>query len=144
MNNNFQVLKKEISAELKKIFPQQKFSLTKHNHDCLYISWTDGVNDILVDEVVKKYEGKQFCGMRDLESYSNYRGIGYVFTKRTISEEFSQNIFNKYLKGKLFSRVVIPESYKDFLELKFDQEMRNNYGFSPSNWLYRIIRKEVQ
>lgn len=79
MNTGFAAVKKEVAAELKKTFPGVKFSLTKRHYDVLVVQYDDTiVPRESIRKITEKYEGKSFDGMIDLETYTNYSGVGYI------------------------------------------------------------------
>lgn len=87
---------KVIRQELKKVFPEVKFSVTSSNFsggDSVHISWTDGPDGDIVDRIVKKYE--RYAGTDYTGDYAEFRsvdsdilgcdGAKYVQTSREVS-----------------------------------------------------------
>jgi len=94
---------KEIRKELKKNFPETKFSVrskTFAGGDSVNVDWTDGVTEDQVNEIIKKYQEGHFDGMRDLYEYSNDRKdipqVRFVFAERNLSEDFKNAIANAF------------------------------------------------
>lgn len=88
-----------VKAELKKIWPKVKFSVTG-DYNSVRVSWTNGPSHAKVDEVTSKYEMGHFDGMTDSYDYSNRRDdvpqVNYVFLNRDISEDVYESKFNEY------------------------------------------------
>jgi hypothetical protein len=85
-----------IKAELKKIFPDIKFSVTSDTFsmgNSVHISWTDGPTSKQVEEITDKYQYGHFDGMTDMYEYTNSREdipqAKYVSAHRKISEELT-------------------------------------------------------
>jgi hypothetical protein len=85
---------KLIRAELKKAFPNVKFSVRSNNYaggDSVYVNWTNGPTRDAVTEITDKYQYGHFDGMIDLYEYSNnIEGLPqakYVLEQRTISDD---------------------------------------------------------
>ena len=84
-----------IRADLKKAFKGIKFSV-RSDHNSVRISWTDGVTESMVDEIVKRYKDGNFNGMEDMYEYSKspftdvFGGISYINTHREESPELVQ------------------------------------------------------
>lgn len=88
---------KAIKAELKKLFPKTKFSVTSESYsggDSVRISWIDGVTEERVHNIVKKYQAGSFDGMTDSYTYdnrdSNLPQAKYVHTQRHYSAKISR------------------------------------------------------
>lgn len=65
---------KNIRIELKKAFPNIKFSVTTQRFaggDSIDISWTDGVAYTRVENIVSKYQYGKFNGMEDIYEYND-------------------------------------------------------------------------
>lgn len=65
-----------IRKELKKAFPEQKFSVTSDSGamtSSVRIEWTEGVQVKDVDAIVNKYKYGSFNGMIDMYENTNYR-----------------------------------------------------------------------
>jgi len=85
---------KLIRAELKKAFPNVKFSVRSNNYaggDSVYVRWTDGPVWDAVTEITRKYQYGHFDGMEDIYEYSNdiegLPQVKYVLESRTISDD---------------------------------------------------------
>lgn len=85
---------KLIRAELKKAFPNVKFSVRSNNYaggDSVYVRWTDGPVRDAVAKITGKYQYGHFDGMIDLYEYSNniegLPQVKYVLESRDISDE---------------------------------------------------------
>ena len=89
-----------IREELKKVFPNVKFSVKSSNFaggDSVNITWTDGPIVKDVEKVTNKYQYGRFDGMTDMYEYSNSREdlpqSKYVQTRREITEEVNNVVF---------------------------------------------------
>lgn len=144
-------IKSNLVAELKKHFPNQKFSIKKENYDSIAISWTNGVT---VDEVCKvsrkfvSYVTDVTGDFRDYEP-SNFNrvfgGFKYVSEYREMSEDIKElhcefeeyNKLDKYESHKilrqLFCRTSIPTGAKNF-KIK-----RNEVMCGSSNEFYDLV-----
>jgi hypothetical protein len=89
------ITKKNLVAELKKNFPLVKFSVKKSNYSTYYISWTDGPAEINVEEIASKFEGYTTDETGDFRdpNPSNFNKVfgdfKYVFYSRSASESIS-------------------------------------------------------
>jgi hypothetical protein len=93
---------KAIRAELKKSFPNVKFSVTSETFsmgDAVRISWTDGPRESAVEAITGKYQAGSFNGMEDIYEYdnviSNIPQAKYITTGRHTSEATRQTIIAK-------------------------------------------------
>lgn len=90
-----------VKAELKKAFPNVKFSVTS-DYNCVRVSWTNGVTVAMVEAITSKYKLGHFDGMTDSYEYSNRRDdvpqVDYVFLSRDISEDIYEAKFVEYKK----------------------------------------------
>lgn len=90
-----------VKAELKKAFPNVKFSVTSDS-DSVRVNWTNGVTVKMVEEITGKYKLGHFDGMTDSYEYSNRRHdvpqVSYVFLSRDISEDIYAAKFTEYKK----------------------------------------------
>jgi hypothetical protein len=85
---------KAVRAELKRLFPTTKFSVTSESFaggDAVNIAWTDGPTQSRVNAAVNQYQEGHFDGMIDLYEYSNDRPdipqAKYVHGQRRESDE---------------------------------------------------------
>jgi Large polyvalent protein associated domain 29 len=106
-----------IRKELKKEFPTIKFSVTSSNFsggDSVDISWVDGVTDIQVSELVRKYQYGHFNSMDDIYELSNSREdipqVKFVQTNRKISVQVSDSVYTS-LRAKL-SQTICDQDVK--------------------------------
>lgn len=86
---------KAIKAELKKEFPNVKFSVKSSNFsmgDSVNISWIDGPTSDKVEAITSKYQYGHFNGMDDIYENTNDRSdipqSKYVHCARTITKEY--------------------------------------------------------
>lgn len=90
---------KQVKTELKKAFPNVKFSVTS-DYNSVRVSWTNGVTVAMVDEITSKYKMGHFDGMTDSYEYTNRRHdipqVSYVFLTRDISEDIYEAKFAEY------------------------------------------------
>lgn len=141
---NWNESKKILKIELKKEFPEIKFSMRKSNYNTLRISYID--SDTTEQEVrnfVLKFEGKSFDGMIDLESYIDTGlAFGYIFIEREITQKKYEEIYIENIYDKSFDGVLLDMCYNEFLELNFysnEYENLKNWGHNPQNMIYRIM-----
>lgn len=108
-----------IKAELKKVFPLIKFSVTSESFsggDSVNISWTDGPQRDAVENITGKYQYGHFNGMEDIYENTNSRDdipqAKYVSEHRTISEELTESVKIELTKLKIYTDEEI-KSYRD-------------------------------
>ena len=89
-----------IREELKKVFPNVKFSVKSSNFaggDSVNITWTNGPTYKEVNEITNKYQSGRFDCMTDMYEYSNscedLPQSKYVQTRREISEDVNSVVF---------------------------------------------------
>lgn len=141
------ITKKNLVAELKKNFPNVKFSVKKAHYSTYYISWTDGPAEINVEEVASKFEGYSTDETGDFRdpNPSNFNKVfgdfKYVFYSRSASESVSQLKENLHgIIGTLsntFSSEANDIFYKTFRNTSFPVginvlsiQMKNNFSGS--------------
>jgi len=92
---------KNLKIELKKAFPDIKFSVKSESYagGCsIHVNWVDGPSREAVEKYANKYQEGSFDGMNDLYTYSDqvwsdvFGGAKYVFCDREITEETAMNI----------------------------------------------------
>lgn len=102
---------KNIRKELKKAFPNIKFSVTSDcfsGGDSIDIRWENGPTLDSVRKITSKYQEGSFDGMRDLYEYSNskfndvFGGAKYVMEHRKITGPIEDIVYN-LLKEKYTS-----------------------------------------
>lgn len=91
---DYKTVSSNLRALLKHEFPRVKFSVKKRGyHDSVDITWVDGPTEKQVEKVAKLFQGLTFDGMTDYEDFVDsdfidlFGGLGYIFTKRTYSDE---------------------------------------------------------
>lgn len=96
---------KAIRNELKKAYPNTKFSVTSESFsmgNAVRINWDNGPTVEMVDAITGKYEYGHFDGMTDSYEYSNRRNdipqIKYVTTNRTVTNDIQEAIFDHLKK----------------------------------------------
>lgn len=108
------ITKKNLVSELKKNFPLIKFSVKKEHYSTYGITWTDGVTEDEVQEVVRKFEGYKNDESGDFRDPcpSNFNKVfgdfKYVFCYRKKSEQVKACF--EILKDQLLN----DESYKSY------------------------------
>jgi len=108
------ITKKNLVAELKRNFPLIKFSVKKEHYSTYGITWTDGVTQNQVEEVVGKFEGYKNDETGDFRDPcpSNFNKVfgdfKYVFCYRKKSDEVKACL--KILKDQLLN----DESFKSY------------------------------
>jgi hypothetical protein len=93
-----------IREELKKYFPNVKFSVKSSNFaggDSVGVTWSDGPTTEQIESITKKYAYGRFDSMQDL-SYSVYNDklpqAKYVQTRREVSENINKVVFEALRK----------------------------------------------
>lgn len=87
------VTKKNLIADLKKHFPNQKFSVTNPHASTFYIKWTNGVSLTEVEKVTSKFESYEnditgdFRDFNPSEFNREFGGFKYIFETREYTEE---------------------------------------------------------
>jgi len=90
------ITKKNLVADLKKNFPNVKFSVKKSNYSTYNISWTDGPAESDVEEIASKFEGytTDITGDYRDPDPSNFNKVfgdfKYVFYSRSASESVTK------------------------------------------------------
>lgn len=80
-----------IRTELKRAFPNVRFSVRKEDWGSIRVTWTDGPTESAVKEITDKYKGGSFNGMEDIYVHADspwttlFGGSKYVFTARDAS-----------------------------------------------------------
>jgi len=141
---SFKAAKKNIRVELKKEFPDVKFSIKQDRYDCILIKWEDGPTSEEVEKITNKYEDHENDWSGDYRDYnpsefnSLFGGSKYIFTTRDMSAEvdskfshWAKKQFNKgntydshdsdNLSYQLFVHCSLPKS-KEF-EIVMNDEM---------------------
>jgi hypothetical protein len=83
---------KAIRIELKKKFPEIKFSVTSESFsmgNAVRINWNDGISESALKDIINKYKDGDFDGMTDSYDYRPSNGLPrakYITTSRHISE----------------------------------------------------------
>lgn len=118
-----------IREELKKEFPNYKFSVTSDNFangNAVRIAWTDGPTEEQVKKYTNKYEYGHFDGMTDMYEYSNnIEGLPqakFVTESRTISAEL---------------KAILTPDLTEFLKT----HTSNNYRDDLSSIMHRIFNR---
>lgn len=117
------ITKKNLVAELKKNFPDVRFSVRKEHYDCYNVSWIDGPTTEEVTKITGKFENSSSDWSGDFRDYtpSNFNhvfgGYKYVFENR----DFGPDIYP----------VLLPQ-----LEVFLSREKNDT-----NNILYRILRR---
>jgi hypothetical protein len=96
---------KAIKAELKKVYPNVKFSVRSDNFaggNSVDIDYTDGPKIEEIEAITDKYQYGHFNGMIDLYEYSNRRSdipqAKFVTVSRSMSETTKQTLIEKLSK----------------------------------------------
>lgn len=99
---------KKIRKELKKAFPEIKFSVRSSTFSMgssVTVSYTDGVPQKEVEEIVNRFQSTSFCGMDDSTTYHGYMyegklyiGAKFVSVSRKLTEEYREQIKNKMVE----------------------------------------------
>lgn len=133
---------KAIRAELKKLFPETKFSVTSQTYsggDSVRVSWTDGVQQEVITELTRKYQYGSFDGMTDCYNYDNKNAdlpqAKYIQTSRHMSEQYFQEYFEHIKKHY---------SHCDHLtDIDQADPILNSYwkAWTARNLIYRALHK---
>jgi hypothetical protein len=91
--NYYKQTRANLAADLKRHFPDTKFSIRKHSYSSIDVYWTNGaaLNEVL--KVIEMYEDHEPDCTGDFSDYnpSNFNrvfgGIHFVFGERKISDE---------------------------------------------------------
>jgi hypothetical protein len=84
---------KNIKIELKRAFPDVKFSVRREHYSAININWENGPTDKEVTAITDKYQEGHFDGMTDCYEYNRdtfnntFGGAQYVFENRSFSKE---------------------------------------------------------
>jgi hypothetical protein len=92
---------KIIKKELKKLYPLIKFSV-RTKIWTIYIDYEDGYKRKEIEDIADKYQGSDFDGMQDLQTYRKdcvYR-TDYIFVQRKILHNTFEQINKLY--GEIF------------------------------------------
>jgi hypothetical protein len=112
-----------IRAELKKNYPEIKFSITSKNYsmgNSVSISWIDAMPPATVEAIADKYQYGHFNGMEDIYEYSNKQDFPqakYVSCYREISQAIRDKIRQDLamilsIPNENYSR--LPQNYEYF------------------------------
>ena len=130
-----------IRAELKKAFPEIKFSVTSENFsmgNAVRIHWTNGVSVEAVEMITDKYQYGSFDGMTDM--YENNNVIKdlpqakYITTSREITDEVYMSALT------LLKDNITALNNKTSLDEYFSSDEDRHWGNDVRNCLYRLIR----
>lgn len=120
----------EIRKLLKKEFPSIKFSVTSF-HNKVQVDYTDGTNQINVENLLSKFEYGSFDGMEDIYNYDNVLDglpqCKYVFVNRTISAQKNAEILEK-----------IKSEYGNIMD-QSEREFFKTFQCWKNNFVYRYI-----
>jgi hypothetical protein len=92
----FDVVKQNIRIELKREFPNIKFSVSSDHYGCVNIKWTDGETVESIKNITSKYEDHETDFTGDFRDYnpSNFNrifgGCNFVFENRNISDKSNE------------------------------------------------------
>lgn len=96
---------KEIRVELKKAFPQIKFTVRSSNFaggNAVDIRYENGVPVKDIEKITDKYQYGHFNGMEDIYEYSNNREdiaqAKYIMVQREISQEIREAVKQEVAK----------------------------------------------
>lgn len=151
------ITKKNLLADLKKHFPNIKFSVRKEHYNTYNVSWINGVAKSKICEVTQKFESYASSSCGDFRDYepSNFNkvfgGFKYVFEHRDfcpkIQEFLNSFNFDAYTDearrvANLIHEANIPESFESvlFVDNKLIFEVAENNQPKPiSNGDIHII-----
>lgn len=147
---------KLIRQVLKEAFPTIKFSVRSKTYSggsSIDIGYTDGPAPSQVEALVKKFQGKYFCGMTDYEGFEYSAldgvevtfGVSYIFVSRKKSVAFMTSVVAKVSAKYGFGDLIQVktgsggEGYVGFISTTPELEKR---GFG-SYQIERLIYQEV-
>lgn len=132
-NSGYAAERANVMAELKKRFPNQKFSIKKGSCDSIDICWTDGLTENEVESVSDLFVAYENDWSGDFRDYSPsnfnrvFGGFKYVSTRRSMSDDImplkefleKDNKFNDIYKSseiirKVWAKTSIPKGAKNF------------------------------
>jgi hypothetical protein len=130
-----------IKSELKKAFPEIKFSVISKIFsmgNAVRIHWTNGVSVDEVEKITNKYQYGHFDGMTDMYENSNViEGLPqakFVTTSRTITDDV-------YMSALTLLKDKIPAlKNKTSLDEYFTNEDDHIWGSNVYDCLYRLIQ----
>jgi len=128
---------KAIKSELKKVFPETKFSVISSvfsGGDSVHVEYEDGPRQADVEKIIDKYQDGYFDGMQDLYVYNNHEDglprAKYVQLSRKISEKNDKLLkeivckrYNKKLEE--FDRSYEPDLRREYYQLELASDLRN-------------------
>lgn len=156
---DFNTTKKNLIAELKKHFPDTKFSVKKDYYSTYRISWIDGASQNEVEDIAYQFESYKTDMTGDFRdpSPSNFNtvfgGFKYIFFNRTASETVNNckgsltELLGEELQhypnnaGDIFYRTFRQTSFPFGAE-PIAIRIKENYS-GASNEAYEFVFKEV-
>ena len=143
--SNTAKVSKAIRTELKKNFPDVKFSVRMEHHGCVNVRYSNAITKDKVEAITNKYQIGSFDGMTDCYEYTNKRDdipqIEYVFVQRDWSMKtqikINQMLDKYYVSEQSSSYNRQDNFYQIFNVLEFDEneeisnldeiDIENNY-----------------
>ncbi|MBT2281643.1 hypothetical protein J7E51_27705 [Priestia megaterium] len=124
---------KKIRKELKEKYPNIKFSVRTSKYSggsSISISWIDGPMKDEITQITDKFEGADFDGYNDLQTYKSYEykgkyynGADYVFAYRTLSDEYRIQIKKHALS--MFEDLNINDHTYNIKFIEAEKDLRN-------------------
>lgn len=130
-----------LRQELKKEFPRTKFSIRSQSYaggSSIHIEWVNGPTSSRVDSIADKYSYGRFDPMTDSYDMTNVIDdlpqVKYVQTRREISADLLESIFQEYKKTH--------KGWSVFTHMnEFKEGFINEWGFINP---YEYIRYELR
>lgn len=142
---------KMMKAELKKAYPETKFSVRSESFaggNAIRIEWTEGPQEKDVKQITDKYQYGSFNGMIDCYEYTNSRDdipqVKYVSTNRKITAETTAKAIKRINKdfGLNISYVIAPSKWeKDTNYITIDDEYLPNMNCYTNQFVYRQMQE---
>lgn len=124
---------KKIRKELKKTFPEIKFSVRSSSYtggSSVSVNWEDGPMVKEVEKVTEKFSSSSFDGMQDMKVTTGYqyegkiyKGADYIFANRSLSPAYKE-IIQKHAK-RLFEDFSINDVDYHSKMLRAEKDMNN-------------------
>ena len=138
--SNHALAAKNIKTELKRIYPNTKFTVKSDSYsggNSVHIDWTNGATSEMVNKIVDKYQEGDFNGMEDIYEYNSsafnniFGGVKYVIAQRHITNDKHVETAKEYGYNITFTErnemIFKPEDIKTMEDQntdKWDMERR--------------------
>lgn len=140
----FDTVKKNIRLELKKEFPNTKFSVRSNHYDSVIVEWTDGASEEEIKKITNKYEDHETDFTGDFRDYAPnnfnkiFGGCSYVFGQRNMSKKVEEKFHNWAKERFEENNVYNTHSYQNLAYRLF---VKNSIWDSDN---FEIVRNDVK